>query len=193
MRGGRPVFSGLSFEVGTGEALLLTGANGSGKSSLLRLVAGLLRPAAGSLALTGGDADAPLAERVHYVGHLDAVKPALTVRETLAFWAALFGGKEEEIEAGLERFALGPLAALPAGYLSAGQKRRLSLARLGLGRRPVWLLDEPTVSLDAENERVLIDAIQAHLASGGLTLVATHTALPLAGARELRLGNGAAA
>ena len=163
IRAGREVFSGVSFELGAGEALMLTGPNGSGKSTLLRLVGGLLPASGGSL--TWGDrrdgkGDEALAdeawapesvhESVHYVGHLDAVKPALTVREMLDFWAVLFGGQQRDIDRGLDCLALTPLADLPAGLLSAGQKRRLALARLLLGDRPLWLLDEPTVSLDRD-------------------------------------------
>lgn len=180
---------------------MLTGPNGSGKSTLLRLVGGLLPASGGSL--TWGDrrdgkGDEALAdeawalesvhESVHYVGHLDAVKPALTVREMLDFWAVLFGGQQRDIDRGLDCLALTPLADLPAGLLSAGQKRRLALARLLLGDRPLWLLDEPTVSLDRDSERALTGLIEAHLAAGGAALIATHAPMPLPGARELRLG-----
>lgn len=190
IRGGREVFSGVSFELAAGEALMLTGPNGSGKSTLLRLVAGLLPVSGGSL--TCGDhraGEAGVSETVHYVGHLDAVKPALTVRETLDFWVTLFDGHRQDVDMGLARLALTPLADLPAGLLSAGQKRRLALARLMLGARPLWLLDEPTVSLDRDSEQALGGMIEAHLAAGGLALIASHTPMPLPGARALRLGS----
>jgi heme exporter protein A len=190
VRGGRGVFSGLSFAVSAGEALLLTGPNGAGKSSLLRLIAGLIRPVGGSLALQGGDPELSVGEQCHYVGHLDPLKPALTVIENLAFWARFLNGGDEgaHIAASLDAVGLADLAGLPAGYLSAGQKRRLSLARLLSVPRPVWLLDEPTTALDAASQQRLQRAMHAHLAASGLIVAATHGPLGLAAAVELPLG-----
>jgi heme exporter protein A len=194
VRGERIVFSGLSFRITAGEALILLGRNGAGKSSLLRLVAGLLRPAAGTITLDGGDAELSIGEQAHYLGHQDALKPSLSVRENLTFWADFLGGAKPSV-AGADAVAdalaavgLGDLADLPAGYLSAGQRRRLSLARLLLVPRPLWLLDEPTAALDAAAQAGLADLMQTHLAGGGLILVATHGPLGLDGAQELRLG-----
>jgi len=186
IRGGREVFSKLAFEVPGGGALLVTGPNGAGKSSLLRLVAGLVPPAAGRLALEGGDDDLPIGEQAHYLGHQDAMKPALTVRENLAFWAVFLGGGA--VDAALAAVGLAGLAAVPALYLSAGQKRRLSLARLIAVQRPIWLLDEPTTALDSAAQATLADLMGKHLASGGLILAAAHGSIGLHGAQELRLG-----
>ncbi len=187
-RGGRLVFRGLSFRVAAGEALLVTGRNGAGKSSLLRMIAGLVRIAAGRLALEGGDAEATIGEQAHYLGHLDALKPALTVRENLAFWAEFLSGTAGNVEPALDAVDLVPLADLPAAYLSAGQRRRLSIARLAAVKRPLWLLDEPTSALDAASQGRLADLMRAHLAGGGLIVAATHGAIGLEGARELKMG-----
>ena len=152
-RGNTVLFTGLEFSVALGEALLVVGPNGAGKSSLLRAIAGLLRPTSGSIALSGGASELTLAEQAHYLGHQDAFKPALTVLENLDFWRR-FLGPGEGLTAGeaLEAVGLAALAELPAGYLSAGQRRRLSLARLLAVKRPIWLLDEPTSSLDAASQ-----------------------------------------
>jgi len=187
-RGGRNVVDGVSFRLGAGEALVLTGANGSGKTTLLRALAGFLAPGSGSIRLQGTPDERAPAELVHFVGHQDGIKTHLTVKENLAFWAAYLGGSPPLLGPALERFALEPLADIPAGYLSAGQKRRLALARLAVAPRPVWLLDEPTVSLDAAAAALLIAAIEVHVAGGGLAVIATHVALPLAGTQEIRLG-----
>src|SRR6266700_1903219 len=149
VRGGREVFSGLAFAVSAGEALAVTGRNGSGKTSLLRLIAGLLATAGGSIALDGGDAELTLPEQAHYLGHRDALKPALSVLENLSFWRDFLGGEAGDAGKSLSRVGLGHAAHLPAAFLSAGQRRRLSIARLVSVRRPVWLLDEPTSALDA--------------------------------------------
>src|SRR5271165_3030866 len=138
VRGGREVFSGLGFRVCAGEALVLTGPNGAGKSSLLRLIAGLLRPAAGRIALTGAEAELSVAEQTHYLGHQDALKPSLTVRENLQFWADFLGGGSASPTSALAAVGLEELADLPAGYMSAGQRRRLSLARLLAAPRRLW-------------------------------------------------------
>lgn len=188
-RGGRDVFAGLSFLLPPGGALLLTGPNGSGKSSLLRLMAGLLRPSSGAL-LWGGH---PIAEppeshaaRLHYLGHLDAVKPVLSVAENLHFWADL-RGSAGAVERALEAFALTDLAALPGRLLSAGQRRRLALARLVAAPAELWLLDEPSVGLDHASVGRLAAAIADHRAAGGRVVVATHTALDLGDPQRLSL------
>ncbi len=187
-RGGRLVFRRVSFRLSGGEALLVTGRNGAGKSSLLRMIAGLLRIAAGRLALEGGDAEAAIGEQAHYVGHLDALKPALSVAENLRFWAEFLGGSAADIEGALAAVDLAPLADLPAAYLSAGQRRRLSIARLAAVRRPLWLLDEPTSALDTASQARLAEMMRFHLDGGGLIVAATHGAIGLDGARELRMG-----
>jgi heme exporter protein A len=182
VRGGREVFSALSFEALAGELLAVTGRNGSGKTSLLRLIAGLLTPAGGSLALEGSDAELTLPEQAHYLGHRDALKPALSVLENLQFWRDFLGGKPSDAAESLAAVGLAHAAHLPAAYLSAGQRRRLSLARLLAVRRPVWLLDEPTTALD-----MIAGLMREHLTSGGLIVAATHAPLGLA-SRELRIG-----
>jgi heme exporter protein A len=186
VRGGREVFAELSFSVGNGEALLVTGRNGAGKSSLLRVIAGLVRPSGGRLALDGGT-DASIGEQAHYLGHQDAVKPALSVLENLSFWADYLGARGNPMTA-LKTVDLGALADLPAAYLSAGQKRRLSIARLLAVKRPIWLLDEPTSALDAPSQAMLAKVMQAHLRGRGLIVAATHGTIGLPHARQLRLG-----
>jgi heme exporter protein A len=188
LRGGREVFAGLNFSADSGEALVVTGHNGAGKTTLLRLIAGLLEPAQGEIELSGGAADASLPEQAHYLGHRDALKPALTVLENLQFWYAFLGGRDAPAASALDPVGLGGLAGLPAGYLSAGQRRRLSVARLLAAPRPVWLLDEPTAALDSAGQQRLLGLMQAHLAGGGIIVAATHGPLGLTGAKELRLG-----
>src|SRR5262252_5366036 len=174
VRGGRDVFSGLDFEVRAGEALAVTGRNGSGKTSLLRLIAGLLLPAGGSIALEGGEVETTLAEQAHYLGHRDALKPALSVYENLTFWRNFLGGEmsgtgkspDARLDQHLVAVGLDHAAHLPAAYLSAGQRRRLSIARLLAVRRPLWLLDEPTSALDAAAQARLGEIMRAHLAGG---------------------------
>ncbi len=166
----------------------MTGPNGAGKTTLLRAVAGLIRPEAGKVSLEGGEADATVGEQCHFVGHLNAVKPSLTAIENLRFWKDALGGDEQPLARALERFGLGEMADVPGGYLSAGQKRRIGLARLLVAQRPVWLLDEPTVSLDAASVSTFAAIVAEHLAGGGIAIAATHVPLGIAGARELRLG-----
>jgi heme exporter protein A len=187
VRGGREVFEGLDFAVAGGEALAVTGRNGAGKTTLLRLIAGLLEPARGRLELVGGDAEATIAEQAHYLGHRDALKPALSVGENLAFWHAFLGRPDARLASALEAVDLGALAGLPAAYLSAGQRRRLAIARLIAAPRPIWLLDEPTAALDAASQQRLAALMQAHLAGGGIIVAATHGPLGLEGVKELRL------
>jgi len=186
IRGGRTVFAGLDFAAESGEALALTGRNGAGKTSLLRLIAGLLEPAQGHVALDGGAPDLPVAEQAHYLGHHDPLKPALSVLENLTFWYAFLGGGDASIASALDTVGLAGLAALPAGYLSAGQRRRLSVARLLAVQRPIWLLDEPTAALDTAGQERLTELMRGHLAGGGILVAATHGALGLP-AKELRL------
>jgi heme exporter protein A len=165
----------------------VTGRNGAGKSSLLRVIAGLVRLTGGRLTLEGGAPDTPLAEQTHYLGHQDALKSALTVAENLQFWSAFLGGDNAAMPA-LDAVGLGALAGLPAGYLSAGQRRRLSIARLVAVKRPIWLLDEPTSALDATSQERLAALMQGHLSGGGMIMAATHGPIGLASPRELRLG-----
>ena len=168
-RGGVPVLAGVSFSVPPGRALVLRGPNGAGKTTLLRTVAGLQVPLAGTVA--GAD------DRIAYAGHADGLKAALTVAENLRFWAAVFD--RSDIASALTSFDLTALATRRAGQLSAGQKRRLGLARLAVTGRPVWVLDEPTVSLDVASVTLFADAVRAHLAAGGAALMATHIDLGL--------------
>ena len=186
-RGGRTVFRDLSFQLAPGEALLVSGPNGAGKTSLLRQIAGLLPLAGGELRLEGAGPDAALPELCHYVGHANAVKASLSVGENLAFWSDFLedGGS---LKAALASFGLTELSDLPAGLLSAGQKRRLALSRLFAAPRPIWLLDEPQSSLDAASVKLLDLAIKDHLAAGGIALVASHNPLKTKFAHELALG-----
>jgi heme exporter protein A len=190
VRGSREVFAGLAFEASAGEVLTVTGANGSGKTSLLRLIAGLLMPAEGEVALEGGEAELTLAEQAHYLGHRDALKPALSVLENLSFWRDFLGGEVFDAGDSLRAVGLDHAANLPAAYLSAGQRRRLSLARLLAVRRPIWLLDEPTAALDAAGQALFAGLMRDHLANGGLIVAATHGPLGIE-ARELRIGGAA--
>jgi heme exporter protein A len=190
IRGGREVFSGLDFEASSGEALAVTGANGAGKTSLLRLIAGLLALAGGSIDLAGGDTELTLPEQAHYLGHRDALKPSLSVAENLTFWGNFLGVGASDPAAGLAAVGLDHIADLPAAYLSAGQRRRLSVARLVAVQRPIWLLDEPTSALDSAGQAVFAGLMTDHLRHGGLIVAATHTELGIA-ARELKIGGGA--
>ncbi len=193
LRGGRPVFADLSFELPPGEILLLVGPNGSGKSSLLRVLAGLLRPALGQLTWDGEPVQRDLLAyfaRLHYVGHQTSLKPRLTVRENLAFWAELRGGaKDDAVDTALKRLALERLAPQPAEVLSSGQRRRLALARLLVAPAPLWLLDEPTVGLDDANIGRLRDVIEEHRAGGGAAIIATHLDLGLNHEQTLSLAD----
>ncbi len=185
-RGERLVFSGLRFSVVGSGALLLTGPNGSGKSTLLRVLAGLGRAEAGRLLWQGEDALADRsahAARIAYVGHRDAVKPGLTVAENLLFW-----GQRAAVRRALAAADLEPIADLPARMLSAGQTRRLALARLALSAAPIWLLDEPTLGLDVSSVQRFGTLLAEHREGGGVVVAATHLPLPLPGAAELAMG-----
>ena len=188
VRGGREIFAGLSLEVSGGEALAIVGANGAGKTSLLRMIAGLLSRAEGTLDLTGGDTDLTLPEEAHYLGHRDALKPSLSVRENLTFWRDFLGGEHSDIASSVEAVGLAHAIDLPAAYLSAGQRRRLSFARLLAVKRPVWLLDEPLSALDVAGQALVAGLMGDHLGRGGMILAATHGPLGI-NAREMRIGD----
>lgn len=193
-RGERRVVDGISFRLQPGDVLQLTGPNGAGKTTLMRGVAGFLPISGGSLQLLDGPVDTPLTEQCHYVGHLNGVKAKQTVAENLTFWGGYLGDREvsaQTLDHALDAFGLAPLAGIAAGYLSAGQKRRVGLARLLMADRPIWLLDEPTVSLDAASTQILAGLIGRHVASGGMVLAATHIPLGLARVTELKLGAAA--
>lgn len=177
-RGGVPVLQGVSFALPAGHALVLRGPNGVGKTTLLRTIAGLQPPLAGQI---GGAED-----QIAYAGHADGLKAMLTVRENLAFWAQVFD--QTDIEPALRAFDLVTLDRRLAGTLSAGQKRRLGLARLMVTGRPIWVLDEPTVSLDTASVALFAAAVRGHLARGGAALMATHIDLGLTEAQVLDLG-----
>ncbi|BBK40245.1 cytochrome c biogenesis ATP-binding export protein CcmA [Allostella vacuolata] len=190
VRGERIVFQGLSFEVAGGTALTLIGPNGAGKSSLLRLMAGLLAPAAGKLLWNGAPvADDPDAHRarLRWLGHGDGIKPGLSALENAAFWAALAGAPGEAALGALQRMGLGPLAETPARFLSQGQRRRLALTRLLLGGAALWLLDEPTVGLDAGSVAVVEALLADHCRAGGMVVLATHVPIAVPAGQVLEL------
>jgi heme exporter protein A len=174
-RGGIPVLEGVRFTLAPGQALVVRGPNGIGKTTLLRTIAGLQPPVSGRI-------DVP-PESLVYAGHADGIKATLSVSENLKFWAEVFGQKD--YSKAIEVFNLGPLATRPAGALSAGQKRRLGLARLLVTGRAIWVLDEPTVSLDTDAVAMFAHAVRGHLATGGMALMATHIDLGLGEAQVL--------
>jgi heme exporter protein A len=199
-RGERLLASGLSFYVRAGEAVMITGPNGAGKSTFLRMLAGLLPVSHGRISLDGAEADTTVAARAHYLGHLNALKPALSVRENLVFWADML---KDSVAVASPEAALCPAAALaafglahvldvPGGYLSTGQKRRVALARLLVAHRPLWLLDEPSAGLDAGAQAQLTAVMDRHLETGGMIVAATHVPLGLARASEIHLGGDSA-
>jgi heme exporter protein A len=185
-RSGRLVFDALSFTLAGGTALTVTGRNGAGKSSLLALVAGRLRPDAGEVR-ADGIGESSLAECLHFVGHRDALKSALSAEENLDFARDILGAPAMSAREALEAVGLAHTAGFPVAYLSAGQRRRVALARLLVAHRPLWLLDEPTSALDAASQDTLLRLMTAHLAGGGLIIAATHAPLALTGGQELRL------
>jgi heme exporter protein A len=191
-RGGRRVLDGLSFVVQPGEALIVTGPNGAGKSTLLRALAGLLPLAAGRIAVEADQGASSGREIAHYVGHADGNKASLTPAENLAFWAAMLAprrgrGRSVPVAKAVEAFALTRIADLPVAALSAGQRRRVALARLLVAARPLWLLDEPMTALDAASQTLLLAHMQSHLGEGGMIVAATHGALEVRNARQLAL------
>lgn len=173
-RGGRVVFARLSFAVAGGDLLVLRGANGSGKTTLLRLMAGLARPYAGTLSWNAAPLDGGIGARARYVGHLDAIKPAMSVRENLAFWSRIFGATDADVMPALAAFGIAHLADLPARLLSAGQRHRLALARVMQGSPALWLLDEPANTLDEAGLTVLRELIARHRTNGGMVVIASH-------------------
>jgi heme exporter protein A len=188
-RGDRVLFEGLSFQLARGQALAVEGANGAGKTSLLRLIAGFLAPSAGRLVLAAGggtsDDGEERGKQIGWLGHQDGLKPQLTVREQLAFFAALYGAKGD-IESALAEVGLARQKDFPCRFLSAGQRRRLGLARLMVSGRPLWLLDEPFAALDSEGQTMIAQAMARHCQSGGMVIAATHDPLPL-GQASIRL------
>ena len=185
-RGGRTVFSNQNFALGSGEFLQLTGPNGSGKSSLLRLLANLGEPSLGKITLADGAPDLTLGQQAHYIAHSDASKSALTVTENLIFWRDFLGGGD--LQQALGAVNLSALADYPVALLSAGQKRRLALARLALVSRAIWLLDEPSVGLDEASQKLLVALMSGHLKAGGLIAAATHVPLGVKPNKNLHLG-----
>ena len=178
VRGERVVFQNINFDVASGQALVLHGPNGSGKTTLLRVIAGLLGMLAGRMRVIDKDGavltDEARDQSLHFVGHQDAIRPQLRVTETLEFHANLLGASTKNVDAAIATWGLEPLAELSGGLLSAGQRRRVSLARLSLQRRPLWLLDEPLVALDTPTRARLNDICSKHLAQGGLIVAASH-------------------
>lgn len=188
-RGERVLFRGLTLSAAAGEAVALTGANGAGKTSLLRAIAGFLRPDAGTIAFTGGEAGEARRRGLHWLGHLDGLKGARRARDELAFQARWLGAEADGVAAAIDVLALAPLLELEVRQLSAGQRRRLAFARLVAAPRPLWLLDEPFAPLDARWRAALGVLMQAHLDKGGTILAAVHDPLPVA-ARAVEIGGG---
>jgi heme exporter protein A len=188
-RGQRPIFRDLNFAAMSGELVALTGPNGAGKTTLLRLIAGIIRPKAGTVDLEGGEGDLAIGQQTHMIGHQHGIKPALTVEENLRFWKDFLGG--ETLQGGLEGFGLETLRDFPAGVLSAGQRRRLSLARLLVAPRQIWLLDEPTTGLDQRSLVLLGEHMRGHLDHGGIIIAATHGTLGVKPTAIIALGEAA--
>ena len=195
VRGDRQIFYDISFEVGAGTSLVLKGPNGAGKTSLLRMITGFLQPSSGVLKLEGGDPDLEIAQQCHYVGHLDGIKKNFSVFENASFYNSYLsfsveGQNIEKINASLEAFRLTELSDFPAKILSAGQKRRLGLARLVAATRPIWVLDEPTVSLDTASQELLFEQVRKHVANGGMLITSTHIPLGIVFDQTITLSPG---
>ncbi len=188
--GGRQLFSALSFSLHSGEALVVTGPNGAGKTTLLRLIAGFMAADAGTIALEGTSDDLTLAHAIHFVGHRDGLKGALTLRENLTLNSALMGSSAVAINDAAEQLELLRLLDLPVSVLSAGQRRRAALARLLTVARPIWLLDEPTSALDSRSQNLVTTMIESHVAVGGMVVAATHLPLGIAGREIAFLADG---
>lgn len=188
-RGGETIFAGLSFEVSSGEALIVTGPNGSGKSTLLRIICGLLAPEAGKIELLEDRAALPVRAACHYLGHQNAMKPALSVRENLLFWQKFNGSARFDIDEALEAVDLPGVEHLPFGYLSTGQKRRVSIAKLLISYRPLWIVDEPTAGLDKASEARFAELMRDHMGEGGMVIAATHIPLGLEAVRTLDMAS----
>ena len=187
-RGGELIFSDLSFQVGAGSAVMVTGPNGVGKSTLLRIIGDLLPPSEGTIEFSGGGEEWPSAgAAAHYLGATNAMKPALTVGENLSFWRSFLGEHLCTVDEALEQVGLLDIAQLPFGYLSTGQRRRVAIARLVVCYRPLWLLDEPTSGLDKRSEARFTELMCNHLAGGGLIVAATHLPLGLENSQELQM------
>lgn len=186
-RGGETVFSGIGFSLQAGEALIVTGPNGAGKSTLLRLIVGLLPIAAGTLDFEGDSEFPDLTSAVHYLGHQNAMKTALTVNENLLFWQQFGGEPHLPVQDALETIGLGDIGHLPFAYLSTGQKRRTAIAKLLVTYRPLWVLDEPTAGLDKTSEAQFTALMRAHCEDGGMIVAATHLPLGLAGGKTLEM------
>lgn len=184
-RGGETIFAGLSFALSEGEALVVTGPNGSGKSTLLRIISGLLQPEAGKVELREDGTVFPVRAACHYLGHQNAMKPALSVRENLSFWQKFNGAAQTEIDEALEAVDLPGVEHLPFGYLSTGQKRRVSIAKLLVSHRPLWIVDEPTAGLDKASEARFAELMRGHMRDGGMIVAATHIPLGLEGVSAL--------
>lgn len=178
-RGGETIFSALSFELSSGEALVVTGPNGSGKSTLLRIICGLLTPEEGTVTLFDEGVSLPVRAACHYLGHQNAMKPALSVRENLLFWQNFNGDPHLDIDEALEAVDLPGVEHFPFGYLSTGQKRRVSIAKLLVSHRPLWVVDEPTAGLDKASEARFAGLMRKHMQDGGLVIAATHIPLGL--------------
>lgn len=188
-RGGRRVIANLDLDVPRGRAILLQGPNGAGKTTLLRAISGLLTPDSGTIEVAGASPDMPRAELCHWIGHGNGLKSQQTVRDNLSFWSRYLGrdGSGADVERALATFDLEPLADIPVTDLSAGQKRRAGLARLAAAARPIWLLDEPTTSLDTQTTQLVADVIDDHLATGGLAVIATHLAMNITGSETIEI------
>ena len=184
-RGGETIFANLSLAVETGETLVVTGPNGSGKSTLLRIICGLLQPEAGSVELADDSEVLPVRAACHYLGHQNAMKPALSVRENLSFWQKFNGARAFDIDEALDAVDLPGVEYLPFGYLSTGQKRRVSIAKLLVSHRPLWIVDEPTAGLDKASEVRFAELMRKHMQQGGMIVAATHIPLGLDGVKTL--------